>query len=72
MLRFEAIMHNTRKLGVGRVLERFPEIVTPARGHGRAVLHRLGLHGRRFIPDGTLDQLPVPSQIGATGSAAST
>ena len=31
VLRFEAVVHNTRALGVGRVLERFPEIVARLR-----------------------------------------
>src|SRR5256885_8005475 len=32
LLRFEAIAHNTRQLGCGRVLEKFPEIVTRLAG----------------------------------------
>ncbi len=66
VLRFEAIVHNTRGLGLGRALERFPHIV----GHLAAMVDRfctaLDCVDVGFLPDGTLDWLPLPSQIGAT------
>jgi hypothetical protein len=66
VLRFEAIVHNTRGLGLGRALERFPDIV----GRLAAMVDRfctaLDCIDVGFLPDGTLDQLPLPSQIGAT------
>ena len=37
VLRFEAIVHNTRALRTGRVLDKFPDIVDPAGRHGRSV-----------------------------------
>lgn len=59
-------MHNTRALGIGRALERFPGIVE----HLAAMVDRfctaLDCVDIGFLPDGTLDQLPLPSQIGAT------
>jgi hypothetical protein len=66
VLRFEAIVRNTQALGCGRVLERFPEIVTRLAGmvdRFTTMLERVDIG---FIPDGLLDQLPAPSQIGAT------
>ncbi len=39
VLRFEAVVHNTRQLGIGRVIERFPKaksIVSRARASGRS------------------------------------
>ena len=65
VLRLEAITHNTKALGVGRVLDKFGDIVT-----------RLGQICDRFdvvcdcvdtafAPDGLLDDLPRPGQVGA-------
>ena len=48
VLRFEAIVHNTHKLGCGRILAKFPTDHHAARGHGRAVRHRPGLRRRRL------------------------
>jgi hypothetical protein len=66
VLRFEAVVHNTRRLGLGRALERFPDIA----GHLAAMVDRfctaLDCVDVGFIPDGTLDQLPLPSQVGTT------
>jgi hypothetical protein len=66
VLRFEAIVHNTRALGLGRALARFPDIV----GRLAAMVDRfctaLDCVDVGFLPDGTLDELPLPSQIGAT------
>ncbi len=66
VLRFEAIVHNTRTLGIGRVLERFPEIVTRLGAMVERFCTALDCVDIGFIPDGTLDSLPLPSQIGAT------
>jgi hypothetical protein len=66
VLRFEAIVHNTATLHTGRVLENFPAIVA----HLAAMVDRftsmLDCVDVAFLPDGILDQLPTPSQIGAT------
>jgi len=66
VLRFEAIVHNTRALGVGRTLERFPDIVTRLGAMVERFCTALDCVDVGFIPDGTLDQLPLPSQIGTT------
>jgi DNA-binding transcriptional ArsR family regulator len=66
VLRFEAVVHNTRQLHLGRVLERFPEIV--ARLH--AMLDRftsvLDCVDVAFLPGEILDELPRSSRLGAT------
>jgi hypothetical protein len=66
VLRFEAIVHNTRELGCGRVLARFGEIITQLQGMLERFLTTLDCVDTAFIPDQTLDQLPLPSQIGST------
>jgi hypothetical protein len=66
VLRFEAVVHNTRQLGVGRILERFPDIVGRLRAMVERFLTMLDCVDIGFISDGTLDQLPLPSRLGAT------
>ena len=66
VLRIEAIAHNTVDLRCGRQLDRFPDMIARL----TAILHRFleVLHcvDLTWIGDGTLDQLPEPSQIGRT------
>jgi hypothetical protein len=66
VLRFEAVVHNTKELGCGRAIDKFPTIVAKL----AAMVHRfctmLDCVDVAFVPDATLDQLPLPSQIGAT------
>jgi hypothetical protein len=63
-LRIEAIAHNTRQLGCGRELEKFPEIISRL----KAVLERfadaLSCIDPCFIADQTLERLPAPSRVG--------
>jgi hypothetical protein len=66
VLRFEAIVHNTRALHTGRVLDRFPEIVARLAGMADRFTGMLDCVDVGFLPDGILDQLPLPAQIGAT------
>jgi hypothetical protein len=66
VLRFEAIVHNTKTLGVGRRLERFPAIVARLTGMVERFTAMLDCVDVGYLPDGILDQLPTPSQIGAT------
>ena len=66
VLRFEAVVHNTRQLGVGRVLERFPDIVSRLRGMVDRFLTMLDCVDVGFIADGILDDLPAPGRLGAT------
>ena len=66
VLRVEATVHNTRDLGCGRVLEKFPQIVTRLAGMTERFCTILDCVTTGFLPDGTLDQLPLPSRIGRT------
>jgi hypothetical protein len=66
VLRFEAVVHNTRDLGCGRVVARFPEIVTRLTSMLERFLTTLACVDVAFIADQTLDQLPLPSQVGTT------
>jgi len=66
VLRFEAIVHNTKTLHTGRALEKFPAIVDRLAGMVDRFTTMLDCVDVGFLPDGILDQLPTPSQIGAT------
>lgn len=66
VLRFEAVVHNTRQLGVGRVLDRFPDIVDRLAGMVERFLTALDCVDVGYLPDGALDALPTPSRLGAT------
>jgi hypothetical protein len=66
VLRFEAVCHNTKALKVGRVLDRFPEIVARLAGMLERFCTTLDCVDVAFVPDGILDDLARPSVIGAT------
>jgi hypothetical protein len=66
VLRFEAVAHNTRQLGCGRTIERFPQIVTRLAGMTEQFLTTLDCVTTGFLADGTLDQLPLPARVGRT------
>jgi hypothetical protein len=66
VLRFEAIVHNTKELGCGRAIEKFPQIVTRLTAMVERFTTLLDCVDIGFLPDGILDQLPMPSRIGAT------
>jgi hypothetical protein len=66
VLRFEAIVHNTKALHTGRVLEKFPVIVAKLAGMVERFTSMLDCVDVTFLPDGILDQLPVGSHLGAT------
>lgn len=66
VLRFEAIVHNTRALHCGRVLEKFGEIVTRLAAMVDRFTTMLDCVDIGFLPDRTLDELPPSSQVGAT------
>ncbi|MCW3035124.1 MAG: hypothetical protein JWM17_436 [Actinobacteria bacterium] len=66
VLRFEAIVHNTRALGFGQVLEKFPEIVSRLADMVDRFTTMLDCVDIGFLPDGILDELPTASRIGAT------
>jgi hypothetical protein len=66
VLRFEAIVHNTRTLRCGRVLERFPEIVARLTAMLERFTTMLDCVDIAFLPGEILDELPRPSRLGAT------
>ena len=66
VLRFEAIAHHTKQLGCGRRLDKFPQIITRLTGMVDRFTSMLDCVELAFLPDGILDQLPAPSQLGAT------
>ena len=66
VLRFEAIAHNTAELRCGRMIEKFPEIVTRLAGIAERFATALDCVDTGFLGDGTLDWLPAGSTLGAT------
>lgn len=66
VLRFEAIVHNTKDLDCGRVMAKFPYIVSRLKGMLDRFLDTLHCVDASFIADATLDQLPLASQVGKT------
>jgi len=66
VLRFEAIVHNTKELRCGRLLERFPQIIARLQQILEQFLNNLYCMDASFISGETLDQLPTPSQVGKT------
>ncbi len=66
VLRFEAITHNTKQLGCGRMLEKFPLIVARLGAMTDRFCTALDCVDVAFLPARTLDELPGPSQLGRT------
>ncbi len=60
------LVHNTKDLGCGRVLDRFCEIVARLRILLERFLTVLDCVDAAFIADHTLDQLPLGCQVGKT------
>ena len=65
VLRFEAIAHNTAELRCGRMIEKFPDIVTELAGIAERFATALDCVDTGFLGDGVLDQLPTGSTLGA-------
>jgi hypothetical protein len=66
VLRFEAIVHNTRDLGCGRLVARFPIIVGRLQEMLERFLTTLDCVDVAFISDHMLDQPPLPARLGKT------
>jgi hypothetical protein len=66
LLRFEAIVHNTRTLHTARMLKNFPAIVARLAAIIDRFTSMLDCVDVAFLPDGIHDHLPIPSQIGAS------
>jgi len=64
VLRFEAIVHHAAVLKLGRLLPRFPALVTRLQGMVDRWLNTIQYLDHAFVADQTLDQLPASSQLG--------
>ena len=64
VLRVEAMAHNIRELDGGRILEKFPGIVSRLKGIGERFVNALSWVDQCFIRDEALERLPAPSQVG--------
>jgi hypothetical protein len=59
-------VHNAKELRCRRGLDHFPEIITRLAGMADRFATALDCADISFLPDGILDQLPLPAQLGAT------
>ena len=66
VLRIEVMVHNTKDLRCGRVLERLPTIVSRLEQILGQFLNNVYAMDATFVADATLDELPHPSQVGKT------
>jgi hypothetical protein len=64
VLRFEATVHNTKEFRCRRSLEHFAEIITRLAGIADRFAAALDCADIGFLPDGILDELPLPAQTG--------
>jgi hypothetical protein len=65
VLRIEATVHNAKELRCRRGLDNFPEIIARLAGMAERFATTLDCADISFLPDGVLDELPLPSRIGA-------
>jgi hypothetical protein len=65
VLRIDATVHNTRELRCRSSLDNFPKIINRLAGIARRFATTLDCADISFLPDGVLDQVPLPSRIGA-------
>jgi hypothetical protein len=66
VLRIEAVAHNVRDLRCGRVVDRFPKMVTRLGYMVERFLNVIRCIDVAWISDGTLESLPIPSVVGQT------
>jgi hypothetical protein len=66
VLRIEAVAHNTQQLRCGRVVARFPQLVSRLHNMLERFMTTLNCVDAAFISDATLDHLPLPSRLGKT------
>jgi hypothetical protein len=66
VLRVEVIVHNTKEYRWGRSLPCFGEIVARLHGILERFLNTVGCLGAGFVADDTLENLPLPAQVGQT------
>jgi len=63
VLRFEAIVHDTRQLGCGRTLDKFGQITARLTAMVDRFMSVLDCVDAGFLPDDMLDRLPAPSRV---------
>src|ERR1019366_2082275 len=66
VLRVEAIVHSAKEYRWGRSLPCFGEIVTRLRGILERFLNAVGCLDASLVADETLENLPLPTQVGKT------
>jgi len=66
VLRFEAVVHNTRALGCGRRLAKFTQIIARLKTLLETFLNHLHCVDVSFVTADTLETLPAPTQVGKT------
>jgi hypothetical protein len=64
VLRFEATVHNAKELRCRRGLDNFGQIITVLAGIADRFATVLDCADTGFLPDGILDELPLPAQAG--------
>jgi len=64
VLRFEATVHNAKEPRCRRSLEYFDQIITRLAGMADRSATALDCADTGFLPDGLLDELPLPAQAG--------
>jgi len=66
VLRCEIMLHNARKLRLGTILERWPQLLAHLQGMLERFLTVVQCADQSAIDDGTWDDLPQPAQVGAS------
>src|SRR6266516_7401958 len=69
VLRFEATVHNAKELRCRRSLENFAEIIARLAGMADRFATTLDCADTSFLPDGLLDELPLPARSGPCRTA---
>jgi hypothetical protein len=69
VLRFEATVHSAKELRCRRGLDNFDEIITRLSGIAARFATALDCADTGFLPDGLLDELPLPARAGTRRTA---
>jgi hypothetical protein len=64
VLRFEATVHNAKELRCRRSLDNFDQVIGRLAGMADRFATALDCADTGFLPDGVLDELPLPAQAG--------
>jgi hypothetical protein len=68
VLRFEATVHNVEELGCRRSPDNLDQIIGRLAGMADRFAAALDCADIGFLPDGVLDELPLPARAGPAGS----